>query len=145
MTYGKIINGTVDEVRERTFDGAVALPDGVTAGWTYDGTGYLCPAATDAEINAEIMRRIALEWHADDQVDALTKQINAQTRLDGLRGKTLSADQKAERNALKARRRQTRHIRDKGKALKALGPDKRKGVDITDDTYWTGQGDRNHV
>ena len=50
MTYGKIVNGIVDEVRDTTFDGSVALPDGVTAGWTYNGTTYLSPAATDAEI-----------------------------------------------------------------------------------------------
>ena len=91
---------------------------------------------TDVEIDAETVRRIALAWQADDQIDALAKQINAQTRLDDMDGKTLTAVQKTERDTLKSKRTKTRQIREKGKALKALGPDKRKGLDLTDDTHW---------
>ena len=93
---------------------------------------------TDADINAEIVRRIALAWQADDQIDSFAKQINAQAKLDDLRGKTLTATQKTERDALKTQRRKTRHIRHQGKKLKALGPTKRKGLEITDDIHWTG-------
>ena len=93
---------------------------------------------TDADINAEIVRRIALAWQADDQIDSFAKQINAQAKLDDLRGKTLTAAQETEKAALDDKRKETARFRKKGAALKALTPDKRKGLDITDNQHWTG-------
>ena len=91
---------------------------------------------TDADINAEIVRRIALAWQADDQIDSFAKQINAQAKLDDLSDKAFTAAQKAKRNALRAQRRKTQHIRKKGAALKALGAAKRTGLNIADDKHW---------
>ena len=139
MMYGKIVNGIVDEVRDETFDGAVALPDGVTAGWTYSPATkkYLRRCATDAEIDAQTARRIQSAWGALDRMEAALDQINAQARLDAIaRIDRPTQAQKTERDALIARQEKTQEIRAKGKALKALSMDARAGLDIADDRHW---------
>ena len=139
MMYGKIRDGVVDEVRDETFDGAVALPDGVTAGWTHDARTkkYLRPGASDAQIDAQTARRIRSAWNAPDKVEAALDQINAQARLDAIaRIERPTQAQKTERDALIARQEKTQVLRAKGKALKALGAAARAGLDIADDSHW---------
>ena len=99
------------------------------------------PITTDAEIDAEIVRRIALTWQAKDQIDALAKQANAQSRMDTflgilIGGKAITAAQKTEKTAIETKRKETEQLRAKGAALKALSPTKRKGLDITADEHW---------
>ena len=140
MMYGKIKDGIVDEVRDAPFDGAVALPDGVTAGWTHDAHAkeYLRPGASDAEIDAQTARRIQSAWGAPDRMEAALDQINAQARLDAIaRIDRPTQAQKTERAALIARQEKTQALRAKGKALKALGAAARTRLDIADDTHWT--------
>ena len=98
---------------------------------------------TDTEIDAETVRRIAVAWGADGQVDALAKQANEQARMDIflellIGGKALTATQKTEKTAIEDKRKETTRLRAKGAALKALTPDNRKGLDITDNQHWTG-------
>lgn len=91
--------------------------------------------ATDADIDAETVRRIGLVWGADSQIDALAAQVNAINRRMEIGSSSKAADV-AEKNALLEKQNKTAELRDKGKALRAKTGAEREALDIAPDVHW---------